>query len=986
MIRVPAVGMIVTAAMLIAFSAAAQEQVGSIEGVVRDQQSGVVPGSIVEAHSLAVGATVTTITDTAGVFRFAAMPPGYYDVSTTVPGFRTIKFERVEVLLGQIKRLDFSLRVAGITEQMEVVAAVSPLIDVKQSARGYSIRQDQIEVLPRGADYTSIISVVPGANTEPKLGGLSIDGASAAENRYIIDGIDTTHLQYGLPDQPLNIDTVDELQVKSSGYAAEYGGATGGVINVLTKSGTNDWHGDARFYFQNSGLDAGPRPTLRRKLDDETQAEYVTYPKDTYNAPEPGFSLGGPIARDTAWLYVSYQPQLRYTRRTVPFVFDDSTGTFNQNYTKHFLTASQSLQLGSKLHTRVAANIGSSVTDGVLPPQDGSGTPGGHYDIIMNEPRWTGSVSADYMVSSHLFLTGRVGYYYANQHTENVWGQPRFVFSRSNIGLLDVPAEFQRIRGFATDTSTTEWVRNRNHRLSTQVDGTWYVNGWGTHALKAGIQMDWPGNDQFRGGKANTVGLQWNRPYGTKRGNYGYYTVSSNSREPRKGALWVGKADGSTSGLFVQDNWTIRHRLSLSLGLRTERERLPGYNPELAAPVVQFGFTEKVAPRVGASFDLFGDGKWKLYGSWGIFYDIFKYQLSAMFGGTDAISYAYTLDTYDWANLLNSTACPPACPGTLIGRTAITDTDMAYLDPDLKPIRLREATAGVEHQFRPNLSIAARYIHKQIDRAIEDIGSVKTSNGIDYEEEYSIGNPGFGRSTLAYPGVPMPKAVRDYDAFELSARRLMSRGWALNASYTYSRLWGNYSGLSESDEEGRVSPYVGRGYDNPIMMFDQKGSPVYGPLATDRPHQVKITGTYAGPFRTHFSLFQTLASGVPVSRLAFIMPVSYGVMYLGRMSDSRTPVLSQSDMYVQKEFLLRDRYRLAFGFTVTNLLNQATVISKYPFQTDDNIDLSQADYYAGRLNLEQLIANQNIPLDPGFLKSWAFQPPRSLRLMLKWTF
>ena len=111
-----------------------------------------------------------------------------------------------------------------------------------------------------------------------------------------------------------------------------------GVVNVLTKSGTNDWHGDVRFYFQSSGLDAGPRPTLRRKLDDETQAEYVTYPKDTYNAPEPGFSLGGPIARDKAWLYVSYQPQLRYTRRTVPFVFDDSTGTFNQNYTKHFLT------------------------------------------------------------------------------------------------------------------------------------------------------------------------------------------------------------------------------------------------------------------------------------------------------------------------------------------------------------------------------------------------------------------------------------------------------------------------------------------------------------------------------------------------------------------------------------------------------------------------------------------------------------------------
>jgi hypothetical protein len=347
----------------------------------------------------------------------------------------------------------------------------------------------------------------------------------------------------------------------------------------------------------------------------------------------------------------------------------------------------------------------------------------------------------------------------------------------------------------------------------------------------------------------------------------------------------------------------------------------------------------------------------------------------------------YTLDTYDWPNLLNSTACPPACPGTLIGKTVLSDTDMAYLDPDLKPIRLQEITAGVEHQLTPNLSFAARYVHKQIDRAVEDIGYVKTTDGITYEEDYTIGNPGFGRATLAYPGVPMPKAVRDYDAFELSARRLMRGNWALNASYTYSRLWGNYSGLSESDEEGRVSPYVGRGYDNPVIMFDEKARPVYGLLATDRPHQVKITGTYAGPFRTSFTLFQVFASGVPVSRVVGVMPCcGYPVMYQGRMSDGRTPALSRSDVYVQKEFLLRDRYRVAIGMTVTNLLNQATVTSIYPRQTDDLIDLKEPDFYAGTLDFRQLIAEQNIPRDPQFLKPLAFQSPRSIRLMLKWTF
>jgi outer membrane receptor protein involved in Fe transport len=134
---------------------------------------------------------------------------------------------------------------------------------------------------------------VSGANDEQKLGGLSMDGSSAAENRFIIDGIDTTNAVVGLPLQSLNVDNVEEIQIKSSGYSAEFGGSTGGVVNVVTKSGTNGWRGDVRFYVEGDWLDAGPRPTLRRNPQVSTQAEYVTYPEDPYNALAPGFSLGG---------------------------------------------------------------------------------------------------------------------------------------------------------------------------------------------------------------------------------------------------------------------------------------------------------------------------------------------------------------------------------------------------------------------------------------------------------------------------------------------------------------------------------------------------------------------------------------------------------------------------------------------------------------------------------------------------------------------
>jgi len=131
-------------------------------------------------------------------------------------------------------------------------------------------------------------------------------GSSAAENRFIIDGIDTTNAMVGLPLQSLNVDNVEEIQIKSSGYAAEYGGATGGVVNVLTRSGANTWHGDVRFYFTGDALDAGPKPTLRRNPQVSTQAEHITYPEDPYHSMEPGFSIGGPIKTNRAWFYLAY--------------------------------------------------------------------------------------------------------------------------------------------------------------------------------------------------------------------------------------------------------------------------------------------------------------------------------------------------------------------------------------------------------------------------------------------------------------------------------------------------------------------------------------------------------------------------------------------------------------------------------------------------------------------------------------------------------
>jgi hypothetical protein len=324
----PFATLLVIAALVV--PAFAQEQRGSIEGVVRDASGAVLPGATVDATSN-VGQPVSTVTDAVGVYRFPALPPGNYKLSANLQGFVSREVVDVRVGLGQIKKVDFSLPLSGVTETVKVTAE-TPLVDVRQSSRATNIRAEQVDLLPKGRDFTTLVTQAPGANQESKLGGLSIDGASAGENRYIIDGIETTNLQSGTSGKNVIVDFIEEVQVKSSGYTAEFGGATGGVINAVTKSGTNDFHGSLLYNFEGSSLEGARRPTLRTSLTNSDVAEYISYPKDERTRHEAGFAIGGPIAKNRLWFFGAYQPALTTIDRSVspsPAV-NPSAGTYSQ--------------------------------------------------------------------------------------------------------------------------------------------------------------------------------------------------------------------------------------------------------------------------------------------------------------------------------------------------------------------------------------------------------------------------------------------------------------------------------------------------------------------------------------------------------------------------------------------------------------------------------------------------------------------------------
>ncbi len=977
---------------LVATSVAAQEQRGAIEGVVRDAHGAVAPGASVIARS-AAGVALETVSDASGTYRFATLPPGRYELTARLSGFQPARVVNVDLRLGHELQIPVTLQPAGPDETIEVVSE-SPLVAITQSAHATNLRGDEVEKMPSGRDFTSLATQAAGTNDEKKMSGLSIDGSSSAENRFVVDGVETGDTWSGLSGLGLVTDFVEELQVKSSGYSAEYQGSTGGVLNAITKSGTNEWHGDLILYWSGDVLDAEPRASLRLDPNDETVAEYVTYGEDRYHRLEPGFTLGGPIVRDRLWLFAGYVPSFRPLDRTVTFLADGSTGAFRQDVRAHPAVASLTAQLGQRWRARAAFSMGSSRRSGLLPPQDGSGNPSADYAVDDVVPNYSVSASLDFTPSSRTIISLRAGYFFNNWYNEGVYQGDRYIFRTSAVGFPGVPPQYQQARLYSNVPSIYSVDRETGPHLGVQLDATRFFSAAGEHQLKAGVRLDRLGLEDLEGQTGNLIGLFWGQRFAGERGPFGYYTVTSNPLFPNRGSITQGEAWVNNFGIFVQDSWRIGARLTLNLGLRTENEHIPSValDPAIPKTAIHFGFGDKLAPRAGFAWDATGDGKTKLYGSWGVFYDITKLTMPlAEFGGQKTTVYWYTLDSGDIGAIVDNPDCPPACPGRLIqGPTsfvnAINDPENNLIEPDLKQMRLQELVAGLERQLGANLSVGLRYVHKQLDYAIEDVGTLGENNS----EIFTMGNPGFGRAATFYPEggtapLPFPRAKRDYDALELSLDKRRSNGWAARFSYTLSRLWGNYSGLAQSDEDGRVSPNLGRNFDYPLMSFDERGEPVYGVLATDRTHQLKAHLLHDFAFGTSLGASWFGASGLPRTRQAAFIPGNqFAVMYLGRNSDGRLPFFSQLDLYVQHQLRLGSRARLTLSANVVNLLNQGTAVNYYPNELYQGqaVEVAETEFYQG-IDTRALIAAQHLAPDARFLMDSGYQAPRSIRLGLK---
>jgi Carboxypeptidase regulatory-like domain/TonB-dependent Receptor Plug Domain len=967
--RLRSIGVLLLGLALASFSTvSAQERFGGLTGVVMDPSPAPVPGATVTATNKTSGKVRTAVTGADGTYRIQDLDPGRYVVVVELSGFQKAEDDNVLILLGRNIEFSPKLQVGAVTEVVNVTGA-TPQIDPKSTTVAHNVTAEEFDRLPKARSFQSLALTAPSVNSGEIEGGFQVNGASGAENSFTVDGIVTTSLINGKSRQDTVFEYLQEVQVKTAGIEAEYGGALGGVISAVTKSGGNTFHGEGHYFIDGSPLSAGPVNRLVLSPADDKTVSYVQDAKQKNDRNEVGGSIGGPIVKDKLFFFGSVSP--RFVRRTNNYGYSsnaeqgltDQSQTVNQIFGKLTYSSSRVQVNGSTLFTPTTVDGTLISYNGIVPNATSVSAAGNAPNTArgFKQDQRTVSGEVNFFLTSSAYLSARGGNFYDNYEDTGIPTTTSWTYQTPAIGIAGVPANLQLPLG-SVNTPRAQ-VTNFDTTKKSTFDLTYNhsFNAAGSHRLKGGYGFQHVVNDVDSAYPGGFVYLYWGRSFtssvagvGTGTGTYGYYEVDNRGT--------VGKAGADINSLFVQDSWTATSKLTLNLGIRTEKEAIPSFRAGIDA--FDFSFKDKLAPRLGATYDVRNDGKLKLFGSWGRYYDWTKYELPrGSYGGDIWQIYYRSLDTLD-INSLNLSNKPgrdlwnPSVANSFRDRRV---PNFDSTDPKIKPMYQDSTSVGTEYQFSTTSTMGVHYIHNSLGRTIEDLGGL-----VNGDEVYVIGNPGGGELGTITPTsgatkpFATPKAVRKYDALELTYSRRFANRWFGSASYTYSRLFGNYAGLANSDEittpttgvssattqqqGGSVARQGGnanRAWDIDEVLFTSHGATstsgvctpvagaacvtdgVMGRLATDRPNVVKLYGSYTFPFGTQIGANFYGANGTPMS--TYVVTLNQTNLFVeGRGDMGRTPMLTRTDFLLSHELNLMGSQKLRFELNVQNVFNQKT--------------------------------------------------------------
>jgi outer membrane receptor protein involved in Fe transport len=948
------------------------QDTGTIRGTINDNEGNPLPGVTITVTGPAIMGTQTAISNESGAFRLPLLRVGTYTLTAELQGFKTVKRENIYVGLAATVTLNFAMEQAAIAEEVTVVAA-SPVVDVKSSTTANYYKADLLQNLPISRTLGGVVTMAPGV-----ISASSVKGGTAANTIYNVDGLyanDPDNAQLGVN---VDFNLMEEVEIMTGGMPAEIGITSGGFVNAVTRSGGNRFSGLFQVFYNRE-----PWTTIVVPQDQLTSMGLGKPSVDIYSYDLSG-SFGGPIFKDKLWFFTNG----RYGRTESRSGFVKWTSPLGVTYDEFNrkpwnwggfgkLTFQPSKNIRIALNGNYRASYTNTRASGLFMP----------YDCTYADSPWAnynafGTVT--WLIDPNTFLEVRGGYL----EVSAMLLLPNPSQSGQDLNKVAHNYDYYTSYYFGTGDRTNEWIGRPT--IQTSVHLTRFQDNLlgGDHEFKAGVEI-------------STVACNWSdwqdtplvqhwyngNPY-YWQGLYGRTTPDPTHGDGRIALYFMGttrensmcKSRGLRYGLYFQDSWTIGNRLTINIGTRYDNTR--GWIPDVykartggiaysvgeavMKPYVGINLYDELrqdavdpfvkwdvfTPRIGITYDVFGDGKTALRLHAGRFSDWLYASFIVSYHPVRLSSFQF-----DWWDLNGNKVPDDAgidkyAPGawSTDPSAKLRENWSRLADPNLKATFDDQISFGIAHELFPNFRVGASYLYKKkkniIDDALYDFDTGKTW----YRPESGYWVP-FTTTVPAVDQFPaqtitmyflkssapkmynlltnIPEAYRKYSGVDITFDKRFSHGWQLGGSVTLSKTWGNMAG-----DYGNIWGYAAPG-NNANWFVNQEGRLTDG----DRPVVIKFYGTFNMPFGFLSSFYYNFYSGSVWQRsvtvyapttwandngVDLIRAPSYGVN-LETLGSRRNYTYQNCDFRIEKKFGLDKFGALSIYLDIYNLFGNSYV-------------------------------------------------------------